>query len=207
LTGTFTFETLNKGKSNQSIKLSGGMIEASRMMEYLYQITYSISKQSNNILPNTLRNFQYQSGNDTTLEISYNPLVVFLDASYCCMMVHLLLSRRYYTSNELLDLQRLITLTQISVHRLFILKQLVSNSVQGCGVLKTHILQHFVQCIRIWGHPKIFNVDKTESAHTQLKSDFRHSSKKLTDYNELLQMNRYVTSSLQIYFMLTNILN
>ena len=49
-----------------------------------------------------------------------------------------------------------------------------------------------MQSIRTWGFPKIFNVDKTESAHTQLKVDYSHSSKQLSQYNELLQMNRYV---------------
>ena len=107
-------------------------------------------------------------------------------------MVHLLLSRRYYTSGELLDLQRLITLTQISVHRLFILKQLVSNSVQGSGVLKTHILQHFVQCIRILRHPKIFIVDKTESAHTQLKSDYRHIHSNIFNFDKYTHITIFV---------------
>ena len=189
LLGTFTFEIKNNGKVSQSVSLTGGMIEASRMIEYLYQITFGLPKRNNNILPNTPRQFQYESGN-LSLEITYNPLQVFLDASYCCLAVHQLLSRRFYTKSEMKDLERLITLTQISQHRLFIVKQLVSNSTRGTSVLKSHILLHFVQCIRIWGYPKIFNVDKTESSHFLLKQDFAHSSKQLSQHNELLQMNR-----------------
>jgi hypothetical protein len=30
----------NRGQTNQSISLTGGMLEASRMIEYLYQITF-----------------------------------------------------------------------------------------------------------------------------------------------------------------------
>jgi hypothetical protein len=188
--GTFTFNVENRGQTNQSISLTGGMLEASRMIEYIYQITFSIPKLSNNIIPNRSITFNYESGSNIRLSISYNPLQVCLDASYCCLVLHQLLSRRYYTAGELVDLQRLITLGQIAVHRLFILKQLVSNCTSGTSVLKTHIIIHMVQSIRIWGHPKIFNVDKTESAHTQLKLDFSNSSKKISDYNELLQMNR-----------------
>jgi hypothetical protein len=195
--GTFTFEVKNRGKTSQSISLTGGMIEASRMIEYLYQIKYSLPKKENIIIPNIDCDFTFESGN-TTVDISYNPLEVILDASNSCLLLHQLLSRRYYTQQDLKDVQRMISLTQIIVHRLFILKQLVSNSTQGTSVLKTHILFHFVQCIRIWGYPKIFNLDKTESAHTQLKEDFAHSSKKLSQFNELLQMNRYVLLT-QIY--------
>jgi len=180
----------NRGQTNQSISLTGGMLEASRMIEYLYQITFSIPMMTNNIMPNRSISFDYENGNNIQLSVSYNPLQVCLDASYCCLILHQLLSRRHYTSEELRDLQRLLTLGQISVHRLFILKQLVTNCTSGTSVLKTHIIIHMVQSIRIWGYPKIFNVDKTESAHTQLKLDFSNSSKKLSDYNELLQMNR-----------------
>ena len=157
--GTYTFEINNLGKPSQNVQLTGGMIEASRMIEYLFQLIYSIPKNGNNVLPSSIRQFQFQSGH-TTLNITYNPLQVCLDATFCCLSLHLLLSRKYYTEKELMDMERLITLTQISVHRLFTLKQLVSNSTNGTTVLKSHILFHFVQSIRTWGFPKILMLIK-----------------------------------------------
>jgi hypothetical protein len=44
--------------------------------------------------------------------------------------------------------------------------------------------------IKLFGHSGITNVDKTESAHVELKEDYGHSSKHLGNFKELINMNR-----------------
>lgn len=192
--GTFTFDSkLNKTTKERTASVSGGMIEGNRMIEFLYQFTYSLSKKGRTIIPNQLITFKYSSrGEDrNSLEIQYNPLQVFLDASYCSMALHSFLSRRKYSKSDLEKLELLITLTQITVHRLFILKQLLTNNTTGTSVLKLHLIIHFVLVIRLFGYLMITNTDKSESAHVQLKEDYSNSSKKLSNCNkEMMERNR-----------------
>jgi len=88
-------------------------------------------------------------------------------------------------------LERLLLLVQILVHRLFILKQLLANSISGNFVLKLHLMIHFVIMIKLFGHLGITNTDKTESAHVEVKENYSNSSHKhSTVMSEMLLMNR-----------------
>jgi hypothetical protein len=54
------------------------MLEASRMIEYLYTITYSLNKKGNTIIPNHEIDLQYNfESAEQRIIIRYNPLQVF----------------------------------------------------------------------------------------------------------------------------------
>jgi len=166
------------------------MIEASRMMEYLYQITFSF-RRNGSMLPNENITYEYFNiKNGIQLSIVYNPTEILLDASFCCMAFNHLVCRKVLKTSELVTLERLAVLTQLCVHRLFILKQLMAQSTSGSYVIKNHLIGHLGTFIRLNGHSGITNVDKTESAHVNIKEDFGHSSKHLGNFKELIQMNR-----------------
>jgi hypothetical protein len=175
----------------ETATISGGMLEASRMIEYLYQMTFSWNRNSDYIVPNKLITYTYNDGNGHIIKMQYNPMQLFFDASNCTMALNHLLSRKRFTDSELQDLERLLLLVQILVHRLFILKQLLANSITGNFVLKLHLMIHFVIMIKLFGHLGITNTDKTESAHVEVKENCSNSSHKhSTVMNEMLLMNR-----------------
>ena len=124
------------------------------------------------------------------MDIYYNPTNVFLNASYCAMPLHHLISRKCLLESEIIMIERLTTLTQVSVHRLFVMKQLMSQNMKESFALKPHIWGHFGTMLRLFGHSGITNADQTESAHVGIKDKFGRSSKKLFNFEELLLMDR-----------------
>lgn len=175
----------------ETATISGGMLEASRMIEYLYQMTFSWNRNVDTIVPNKLITYIYNDGNGHTIRMQYNPMQLFFDASNCTMALNHMLSRKRFTADELNDLERLLLLVQILVHRLFILKQLLAKSITGNFVLKLHLMMHFVIMIKLFGHLGITNTDKTESAHVEVKENYSNSSHKhSTVMKEMLLMNR-----------------
>ena len=153
------------------------MLEASRMVEYLYQITYCLNKKGNTILPNREIELVYNFGSESQrIVINYNPLQVFLDASYCSMALHQLLSRKKYSETDLIQLDRLVVLTQIAVQRLFIMQQLLSGNPSGNGSIKLHLITHLILQARLYTRFGIIDSDQTESAHIIIKADYQQTS-------------------------------
>jgi len=93
--GTFSYETTKKGKKMETATISGGMLEASRMIEYLYQMTFSWYRDY--CVPNKLITYTYNDGNGHIIKMQYNPMQLFFDASNCTMALNHLLSRKRFT--------------------------------------------------------------------------------------------------------------
>jgi len=170
------------------------MLEASRMIEYLYTITYSLNKKGNTIIPNREIDLQYNFGSaEHRIIIRYNPLQVFLDASYCSMALHHLLSRKKYTDKDFILMDQLIALTQITIQRLFVMQQLLAKNPSGNGSIKLHLIAHITLMGRLFTRFSITDSDQTESAHVIIKADYQETSKRHSSLNkELLQRNRSV---------------
>ena len=183
----------------ETATISGGMLEANRMIEYLYQMTFSWNRNLETTVPNKMITYTYNDGNGHIIKMKYNPMQLFFDASNSTMALNHMLSRKRFTEQELKDLERLLLLVQILIHRLYILKQLLANSISGNFVLKLHLMIHFVIMIKLFGHLGITNTDKTESGHVEVKENYSNSSHKhSTVMNEMLLMDR--THQLTTYF-------
>jgi len=81
-----------------------------------------------------------------------------------------LVCRKVLLESEVKDLERLTLLTQLTVHRLFIVKQLMAGSYY---VVKSHLIGHMGSFVRLNGQSGITNVDHTESAHVGIKKILR----------------------------------
>ena len=170
--------------------ITGGKIEASRVIEHLYQLTYSLPLNGK-VIPNEDRTYEFIHSNGTKSYYQYNPTQVILDANYCTMALHHLLSRRVLLQSEINMVKRLSTLCQMVVHRLFIFKQLLIGSNKRSGALKPHLVGcHQSLMLELNGPANTQDADMTESAHVKVKGQFAMSSKHLDNFKELLQMDR-----------------
>ena len=140
LLDNFSHDIMQGNKTEMaSAAITGGKIEASRIIEHLYQLTYSLPLNGKTI-PNEERTYEFIHSNGNKSYYQYNPTTVILDANYCTMALHHLLSRRVLLQSEINTVARLSTLCQMVVHRLFILKQLLIGINKRSGALKPHLV-------------------------------------------------------------------
>jgi len=79
LSSTFSSDVLggkNIAKVSSSM-ITGGMIEATRFVEYLYQLVHSVGRDGT-IIPNSNISFYFPDGSGR--QISFNPTILILDA-------------------------------------------------------------------------------------------------------------------------------
>ena len=171
--------------------ITGGMIEATRFVEYLYQLVHSIGRKGV-IVPNS--NLAYYFPDGSGKQITYNPTILILDACFTALAVHALLGRSKLSDSELITLQRLIFLCQLTTQRLFALKQCILGINTPCFVTKSHMLHVFKILIEWFGFTGIFDTDIFESLHKYVKNLWKNSSRKLMYYQgkEIISMNRIV---------------
>jgi len=171
--------------------ITGGMIEATRFVEYLYQLMYSIGVNGS-VVPNTNCSYYFPDGSGK--QISFNPTLIILDACFTALAVHILLSRSLLTETELSILDRLIFLCELTTQRLFALKQCMLQVNTQCYVTKSHMLHVLKLLIEWFGYTGIFDTDIFESLHKYVKKLWSQSSRKLMYFQgkEIITMNRIV---------------
>ena len=193
LSSTFSSDVLggkNIAKISSSM-ITGGMIEATRFVEYLYQLIHSIGRDGL-IIPNNNVSFYFPDGSGR--QININPTIVILDAGYVTLALNTLLNRSVLTESELSTLKRLIFLCELTVQRLFALKQLMLQINSSCYVTKSHMMHVMPLLIEWFGYTGLWDTDIFESLHKYVKKLWKDSSRKLMYFQgkEILSMNRVV---------------
>ena len=193
LSSTFSADVLagkNIAKVSSSM-ITGGMVEATRFVEYLYQLVHSIGRDGT-IIPNTNIPFYFPDGSGR--HISFNPTILLLDAGFVTLALNSLLNRFLLTDNELKTLSRLVFLCELTVQRLFIMKQCMLEINTTCYVTKSHMMHVMKMLIEWFGYTGIWDTDIFESLHKYVKKLWKDSSRKLMYFQgkEILNMNRVV---------------
>ena len=193
LSSTFSSDVLggkNIAKVSSSM-ITGGMIEATRFVEYLYQLVHSVGRDGT-IIPNSNISFYFPDGSGR--QISFNPTILILDAGYVALALNTLLNRFLLTESELLTLSRLVFLCELTVQRLFAIKQCMLEINTTCYVTKSHMMHVMKMLIEWFGYTGIWDTDIFESLHKYVKQLWKDSSRKLMFFQgkEILNMNRIV---------------
>ena len=150
ITGSFSYDVLS-GSNLATISTSmitGGMIEATRFAEYLYQLVHLIRR---NGLVITNSNMSYHFSDDSGCQI--------LDACFTALTVYTLFSRTSLSDSELTTLQRLRLLCQLTTHKLFALQQCIFGVNTPCYVTESHMLHVFKALIKWFEFTRIFDTD------------------------------------------------
>jgi len=172
-----------------SAVITGGLIEASRFIEYIYQFIHSIGRNGL-LLPNELCTHTFPDNSGRI--IAYNPTQIILDAGFTSIALHNLLSRKLLTESEIIMMRRLIFFSQLTTNRLFAYKQLLLGSNKALNVLKDHMIFHLIDECRLFATFDITDTDFNESAHKEVHNKWDNSSKRLHNFQgkELLTMDR-----------------
>jgi hypothetical protein len=177
--------------------ITGGMIEGSRFIEYIYQFIHSLGVNGL-LISNELISLDFPD--NSRRKIAYNPTQLILDAGYVSLALHHIMQRSLLTESEIIVLRRLIYLSQLTTLRLFVFKQLMIGTNAALHVLKNHMTSHFDLLWDLYGDSGIWDTDFNESAHKMVKKHWVNSSKRLHQFQgtELLQMDRMIHIAKQI---------
>ena len=99
--------------------ITGGMIEGSRFIEYIYQFIHSLGVNGL-LISNELISLEFPD--NSRRKIAYNPTQLILDAGYVSLALHHIMQRSLLTESEMIVLRRLIYLSQLTTLRLFALE-------------------------------------------------------------------------------------
>ena len=189
-TDTFSHDILTGDlKKISSAAIIGGLVEHSRMIEYLYQLRYCIGSNGD-LIPNENIDFPIP-GSTRGDTLTYNPSEVVIHAIDISLSLHDLLSKRVLTATDIQHVMMLSVMCQISIQRLFCLKQLLAGINATSMVIKLHMLFHFFEFIILMGHCGLWNTDRAEFSHIEVKNLGRQSSrKKHYMAKEILQRDR-----------------
>ena len=187
---TFSHDILlGKVSKISTATIVGGLVEHSRMVEYLYQLRYCIGTDGKKI-PNELMTFKLPFGNGHN-HLMYNPTEVIMQSADIILTLNGLLSKHTLLESDIESIEILSVLCQLATTRLFMLKQLLSGSNNNSYVVKLHMLMHFFIFIRLFGQCQQWDTDRSEHAHIEVKQHEQSSSKRQNVVQlEILQRDR-----------------
>ena len=163
-------------------------MEHSRIIEYLYQLRYSIGINGKRI-PNTNMTFKLPFGNDKYM--TYNPTEIVIQSADIILVLNDLLSKHTLLDSDIDNINALSVLCQVATMRLFLLKQLLAESDNTSSVVKLHMLLHFFIFIRLLGQCLQWDTDRSEFAHVGVKLlEQSTSHRQNTVQLEILQRDR-----------------
>ena len=199
-----TFSSAVKKTSKKAMSkgaMSGGCMDAKRIVQALYQLTLCIGV-SGSIIPNK----KVHLGGD----YSINPTAVILNACFSALELHLAVSGDYYRVEDICYLSAVTKHCNLQLRQLFRLKERLLNNPEFNtklpAVIKAHLSEHFPTYIVSMGAPRVFDTEIMEHQHIVdvHKAAPRTSYNTTTIETEMLQASEFRRRSVQVAEMVSH---
>ena len=184
-----TAEALKRGV------MTGGCMDAQRIVQYLYQLAFCIGT-AGSVIPN--RRVRFDDG------YVVNPTEVALSACFSALEVYFAASGDVYSEKDVAYLEATIELCNNHLLRLFRLKAFLLGEddyrTKVPSVIKPHLCTHFGSYIRAMGAPRVFDVAGEEHKHIAdvHKAAQRSGNRASTFECDMLRHDIYVRRSKEL---------
>lgn len=203
----------NKAQENTTSGLGG--IEHQKLPHLILQVLFAICSANDGVLPKsrewlsentackapTTGNFQASQPARRSEQWPGGICIesCVLRAGFAVLDLHYTLRRGAFTVKMLEDLREVIASAQFHMLRMHTLKQTLLGSNKPYQGIKYHLLQHYPECIALYGPTSSFDMIHFEHAHRKFaKQAYARTSRRKSSFQD--EMHIQVRTLSSIYF-------